>query len=313
MTEYVLGIDTSNYTTSAAVAGPDMSVIADERRLLDVNKGERGLRQQQALFLHVNRLPEMIESAYRKLDEAGVSRSCIKAVAVSERPRPVEGSYMPCFLAGVMAASSVSSALGVPLYRFSHQEGHIAAVDPLTDERFLCYHLSGGTCELLDVRRTGSGYRVEIIGATKDISFGQLLDRVGVAMGYVFPAGAAIDRLAATGMSRKIMKPLRLSGLSFNVSGLETQALRSIGKVPEEDIAAELMEKIADLLTDLTKKARKETGIESVVLCGGVAQSRYIRTRLEERLDGISFGEPSSDNAVGIAKLGAKALWQEKL
>ncbi len=310
MSGFVLGIDTSNYTTSAAIVDEAGSVIADERRLLDVKKGERGLRQQQALFLHVNRLPDIIESAYRKLDDKGISRNEIRAVAVSERPRPVEGSYMPCFLAGIEAASAVSSAAGVPLYRFSHQEGHIAAVDPLKDERFLSYHLSGGTCELLDVRRKKDGYSIDIIGATKDISFGQLLDRVGVALGYDFPAGGEIDRLSRAGTNRKIMKPLKLDGLDFNVSGLETQALKNIGNIPEEDIAAELMEKCADLLIRLTDKARKQTGAGGVVFCGGVSQSEYIRNRIREELDGIYFGEPSSDNAVGTARLGANMIWQ---
>ena len=313
MSGFVLGIDTSNYTTSAAVVSSDGRVVSDVRMLLDVKKGERGLRQQQALFLHVNRLPGIIENALTALDREGASRSEIKAVAVSERPRPVEGSYMPCFLAGVSVASAAASALGVPLLRFSHQEGHIAAVDPVTDDRFLCYHLSGGTCELLDTKRTKEGYDIRIIGATRDISFGQLLDRTGVAMGYDFPAGGALDRLALKGKSQGLMKPLKINGLDFNVSGLETQALRSLGSIPEEDIAAELMEKIADLLIRLTKKALKETGAKSVVFCGGVSQSEYIRNRLSDDLDCISFGEPSSDNAVGIAKLGAKNIWQEIL
>ena len=313
MTRTVLGIDTSNYTTSAAIVTEKGEIIADERKLLSVRPGEKGLRQQEALFQHVDRLGDIIEAAYSKLDEQSIPRSSVSAVSVSERPRPVEGSYMPCFLAGVEAARTAASALGVPMYGFSHQEGHIAAIaDPSLDD-FLCYHLSGGTCELLKVKRTDSGYDIQIIGATRDISFGQLLDRVGVAMGYDFPAGGALNDLASKGASGGTMRPIKIDGLDFNVSGLETQALRSIGTVSDEDIAAELFDKIQDLLVRLTKEARRETGIETTLFCGGVSQSTIIREKLAARLDDIVFGEPSSDNAVGTARLGARMIWQGHL
>ena len=217
-----LGIDTSNYTTSAAIVTESGKVLADERMLLSVKPGEKGLRQQEALFQHVTRLGDIIENAYKRLDEKGISRDTVSVVAVSERPRPVEGSYMPCFLAGIEAAQAAASARGIPLYKFSHQEGHIAAIADENLEEFLSYHLSGGTCELLKVAKIGAGYDIEIIGATRDISFGQLLDRIGVRMGYDFPAGGTLDELAGKGTSSKLMKPIKLDGLSFNVSGLET-------------------------------------------------------------------------------------------
>ena len=118
-----LGIDTSNYKTSVAVTDRRGKILADERMFLSVKKGERGLRQSEALFQHVNRLPEMLA---RILSDEEI-RSGIGCVAVSSRPRPVEGSYMPVFLAGVSAAKCVSASLSVPLHMFSHQEGHIEA------------------------------------------------------------------------------------------------------------------------------------------------------------------------------------------
>ena len=113
----VLGIDTSNYTTSAAIA--DESGFRQNRKILSVGKGECGLRQSNALFLHTVNLPEIMRalSPMEKID----------AVAYSAYPRDVEGSYMPCFLAGQAVAESTAAVLGVPVYRFSHQAGHVKA------------------------------------------------------------------------------------------------------------------------------------------------------------------------------------------
>ena len=118
-----LGIDTSNYRTSAAVVDEDGLILSQKAVLLDVPEGKRGLRQSEAFFIHSNRLPEYIEELFGSIDPAR-----IKAVGVSERPRRVEGSYMPCFLAGVNAAREIASSLRIPVYGFSHQEGHAAAV-----------------------------------------------------------------------------------------------------------------------------------------------------------------------------------------
>ena len=116
----VLGFDTSNYTTSIAVY--DGVQGQNSSRLLDVRPGELGLRQSDALFAHVKRLPELADALF-----ASVEHGSIDAIGVSTRPRAVEGSYMPCFLAGVATAQTMASALGVPCYAFSHQQGHIAA------------------------------------------------------------------------------------------------------------------------------------------------------------------------------------------
>ena len=144
----VLAFDTSNYTTSAAIA--DLSG-RDSRRLPQPAEGQRrreGLRQSHALFQHVENLPGLVR---RAVSESGIRRENICAVAVSERPRPVEGSYMPVFRAGVSVAESIAAALRVPVYRYSHQEGHIAAVCGALDEsvRTVSFHLSGGTGEIL--------------------------------------------------------------------------------------------------------------------------------------------------------------------
>ena len=145
----VLGIDTSNYTTSLALVSDDGFV--QTRRILEVKKGECGLRQSDALFLHTVNLPELFPELFEKYREKFSTEAKIDAVAYSAYPRDVAGSYMPCFLAGQSAASAVASSLSVPLMRFSHQAGHIMAAlktcgaEEKMGGEFFALHLSGGT------------------------------------------------------------------------------------------------------------------------------------------------------------------------
>ena len=143
-----LGIDTSNYTTSVAVA-ENGKVILSLKAPLKVAEGVRGLRQSDAVFEHVANLPSLLD---RLRTEAGAGNYA--AVGVSARPRDAEGSYMPCFTVGVAAAKAFSAALDIPVYEFSHQAGHISAAvyssaegdDTLLGrERFIAFHVSGGT------------------------------------------------------------------------------------------------------------------------------------------------------------------------
>ena len=113
-----LGLDTSNYTTSAAFFGD--GEMDSRGMILPVKEGEIGLRQSDAVFHHTRQLPEVLSMLGDKIGGA-------KVIGVSERPRDAKDSYMPCFLVGIGAAQMLAQALGVPLRRFSHQQGHIAA------------------------------------------------------------------------------------------------------------------------------------------------------------------------------------------
>lgn len=313
----VLGIDTSNYKTSVAVIGSDGRILCDLRKLLKVKQGERGLRQSDALFQHIENLPGLLEEA---LGEGRAER--VAAVAYSQRPRPVEGSYMPVFKAGISFGRALAAGSQVPCFAFSHQEGHIEAIragsDFPADRPFLCYHLSGGTCELLLVDQD----EIQIIGGSKDLSFGQVIDRAGVKLGMAFPAGEAMDRIAVkTQASSRVLKKIPYDGLFFNLSGIETQWARNAEKRMEaneetDTLIRELFDKILKTLTDITKQAAKETSINRIMFTGGVSSSRYISTGLKANLADsplfIEFGDQSlsQDNAVGIALLGGKKLWQ---
>ncbi|MDW7678120.1 MAG: hypothetical protein SCK57_10705, partial [Bacillota bacterium] len=183
-TQAVLAFDTSNYTTSIALMDLSGSLLDHQRQLLSVRDGERGLRQSDALFQHVRELPVLLEKLAPVLKTVELA-----AAGYSDRPRRVEGSYMPVFLAGASLARSLAASHGIPCFPFSHQEGHVAAglwsLGLNTTEPFYALHLSGGTTELLKVTpqtHAGvTGFPEEIIGATSDISLGQLIDRIGVA------------------------------------------------------------------------------------------------------------------------------------
>ena len=326
-----LGIDTSNYKTSLAAVDQKALLVSDISEYLDVAEGQRGLRQSDAFFKHSNRLPGLLSSLLSDID-----RNDIAAIGVSDKPRNVEGSYMPCFMAGVNLAKVLSETLQVPMYSFSHQEGHAAAVieyDQFSDleEPCILLHLSGGTSEILLCSMTDRGYDLEIAGGSKDISFGQLLDRFGVALGYPFPSGMYIDEAAASyNQERKaeILGQIACKDAHFNLSGTEKQLMdfaeafvRKHGKVqinggysPEAYIelaaaAYEIMDKISDLLISCIDQVFDKYRAKTVIMAGGVASSAVIRKLLEDKNKGrdysMRFGLPklSGDNAVGIALL----------
>ncbi|MBQ2217626.1 MAG: hypothetical protein II418_01680 [Firmicutes bacterium] len=314
MRKLVLGLDTSNYTTSVAVTDADTGeILADERILLTVKQGEKGLRQSDALFQHWQNLPDLLE---RVLPVYGKEICCI---AVSEKPRPQEGSYMPVFTAGVHTARILAAQTGARLVLCSHQEGHIWAaahgngIDPLSGEPLICAHLSGGTLELVLRKADGQGgVSYEICGGTKDISYGQLLDRMGVDLGYPFPAGKSIDDLAC-GFAREGQKNpfsrVFVQKTYLNLSGLETQ-LKSPkigGSLSREAAAFFVMERIAESFCRIADAACGETGAKAVLVTGGVACSSFLRTYCKDKNYRFGDARLCSDNAAGVSLLGGAA------
>lgn len=302
MREIVIAFDTSNYTTSAAVF--DGSGGQNSGRLLDVAMGQLGLRQSDALFSHVKRLPEIVKS----LDLSGE----IIAVGASTKPRETEDSYMPCFLAGSSQAEVLAKTLGVPMYAFSHQQGHIAAAawsagrEHLLKEPHLAWHLSGGTTELLYVLPEGNAVRCEIIGGTSDLAVGQLIDRTGQLLGLQFPSGKEIDRLAKNADAELLYSP-KLSGLEFSVSGVEHKMKQLFEeKETAENIAYFVLASVISAVQRVTEAAAKKYGNIPVLYSGGVASNSLLR---EMTPNGI-FAEPqySTDNAMGVAILTHRAV-----
>lgn len=312
MTKYYLGIDTSAYTTSIGVIDEQNNIICNEKKILEVQKGSRGLRQQEAIFQHMLNFPALIENISEKLDFKK-----IVSVSVSAKPRDREDSYMPVFLFGEGQAILISKLLGVPYRAYSHQEGHIGSI-LISDNRpgdFLAIHISGGTTEVLKVENREK-LEVELLGGTKDISIGQLLDRMGVKMGLGFPAGREMDRLSRDGKKLSLKLSKSISGTWINLSGVESELYRAIesGQYSVEDISKTIFTYISDVLKHLISNAIKECGISRVYMVGGVSSNTVIRRELaeyskEEEIE-LLFPEIelSTDNGVGVAYLGKREM-----
>ena len=308
-----IGIDTSNYTTSFAVCDGKGRVIANIKKLLPVGEGERGLRQSDAVFAHIKNIPQLTQ----KLRDALVGYTPA-AVGYSAYPRDIEGSYMPCFLTGAAVASAVSAVLGVQSFAFSHQSGHIMAAlysggcrDILKNERFAAFHVSGGTMEIVLVTpsESGSGFHTELIGGTNDLTAGQAIDRIGVAMGFGFPCGKRMEEFYAScrcESDEKHVKPkLSVNGLYCNMSGLENLALKLYSDTSDKAaVCGYVFDFVGKTLDALSDNLRSKYPDIPIVYAGGVMSNAIIREMLEKR-DGTYFALPdfSSDNAAGIALL----------
>lgn len=297
-----LGIDTSNYTTSCALY--DGTEVIQQKRLLPVKAGEKGLRQSDAVFHHTQALGELMEQL---LADGAVQ---IDAVGVSEKPRNVQGSYMPCFTVGINVARSLGAALGVPVYGFSHQCGHLAAalyscgqLEALKDKPFIAFHVSGGTTEMLRATPAENGFfHTEIIGGTSDLNAGQAVDRTGVMLGLPFPCGAELEKLAL--QSQKEYRPKVFLKDGFcSLSGLENQCKKMIEKgEPAADVARYCLDYVAAALSGMTEYALQTCGKLPLVYAGGVMSNSIIRNRFFAQYGGF-FARPafSCDNAAGVA------------
>ncbi len=311
----VIGIDTSNYTTSVALMGLEGELIANLKRPLPVKEGERGLRQSDALFAHTVNIPDIMREA-----EEYLRGSEIAAIGVSKRPRNQEGSYMPCFLSGVAAAESISATTHAPIYYFSHQCGHVMAAvyssknDDLLDGSFAAFHISGGTTELVRVTPMSDGFNAELLGGTADLNAGQVIDRIGVYMGLKFPCGPELELLAKQNVKAIPKKKISRKALEINLSGLENMAINLYSETKDASLtAAFVFDYIGRAICSLIDAYEEIYGKTRFVCAGGVMCNGLIRKMLSAKYD-VCFAEPemSSDNAVGISALALRMLKSEK-
>ena len=298
----VLGIDTSNYTTSIAFFDGQDGVNCS--KLLPVKQGELGLRQSDAVFAHIKSLPELSGRLFSNADIGEIT-----AVGVSTRPRAVEGSYMPCFMVGYSHAKMMADILNVPLVEVSHQQGHVAAslwsagrLD-LMDRPHLAWHLSGGTTELLLVEPDGKNVRCTKIGGTTDISAGQLIDRTGVMLELTFPAGKHVDALSKEAQMKETFK-VKCPALEFSLSGVQNKVQQFHEKhgIPAET-AAYALRCVAGAVYQATKNALKAYPGLPVVFSGGVASNSMLREVIAPLNPVFAQPQFSTDNAMGVAVL----------
>ena len=317
-----VGLDTSNYTTSAAacIVAEDgqITVIANCKAPLPVAEGARGLRQSDAVFAHTRNLPGVMRELRGILEEGNYR---VAAVGCSATPRDAADSYMPCFLTGIAAAEAFAAGCGAEVHTFSHQSGHIMAAlyssgalaeGTLLHDDFLAFHVSGGTTEAVVAHPREGGFDVELVGYGADLHAGQVIDRVGVMMGVEFPCGRVMEQLAAENQTPLPQVKTCVREGVCHLSGLENQAAalwKKTGDAPL--VSAYVLTTIGKTLrkmTDQIQDARAQRGepLLPVVYAGGVMSNKFIRPLLTKGAGWkVYFSEPafSADNAAGTSIL----------
>ncbi len=303
----ILGIDTSNYTTSAAVYDTETCGMIQSKMLLPVKPGEKGVRQSDAVFHHTAQLHQVISSLR---DQCGGFGS-LKAVGVSTRPRAVEGSYMPCFTVGYGTARVISQVLDIPLAAFSHQEGHIAAALYSSDmlclmnESFIAFHVSGGTTEALLVKGTGGGFDARLIASSLDLKAGQAIDRTAVMLGLPFPGGRHLEALALECGESIRFRP-SMKGCDCSLSGIENKCRRLLEEgASKQYISKFCLTAVMNSITGMTDAVLEKYGSLPIIYAGGVMSNGMMQREISSRYAGAHFAAPefSCDNAAGIALL----------
>lgn len=302
---YFLGIDTSNYTTSVCIYDDENNSVISKKKLLPVKEGEKGIRQSDAVFHHTVQLPELIKELFSEKTYE------IEGIGVSIKPCNEDGSYMPCFLAGLSVAVSLSSVLNIPLYKFSHQDGHIVAALyssnnlNLLNNDFIAFHISGGTSQALLVKPDEKYFKTIKVSDSLDLKAGQAVDRVGLSLGLKFPCGPELEKLASQSKNElEYIKVFRRDGM-FSLSGVENKCKQMLDKGNKhEDIALYCLSYIYSAIDDTVSELTAKYGHLPVVFSGGVMSNKIIRQKLESKYSSY-FAEPqfSADNACGVAIL----------
>lgn len=314
--KYIVGIDTSAYTTSFSIIDYEGRILCDNRKVLNVVNGHIGLRQQEAVFQHLSNISEITKGIDIDIND-------IDLISVSNAPRSIEGSYMPVFSVGNNFASFLSNITGTRLIRYSHQEGHIASafvnnIDNI-DDVFLSIHISGGTTEFLLTNKKEKGFETKIVGGTKDITFGQLIDRTGTFLGFSFPSGKEMEKCINKSVPQ--IKMPKISGDSFiNLSGIENY-IKDKSKnndILYEQIIISLFKYVEKCIIHIIKEISKKYSFSLVVITGGVASNSYVRNGLVENLEkkyNLLFPNKifCPDNAVGTAFLPIIDRWYNEI
>ncbi len=299
-----LGIDTSCYTTSIALFDDKRKLVFDQRILLTVKKEACGLRQSEMVFQHVRNMPILFDKLL------GQNRYNITAIGVSSKPRLLENSYMPAFVAGTSFAKSLSLALGVKLYLLDHQQNHIRAglwnvgKNP---KEFIVLHASGGTTDLLLVKQDGKNLNIKTLGQSLDLNAGQFVDRVGLLLGLDFPCGSKLEQLALTAQD-VVNVPVFVKDSQVSFSGPLTAVEKMIKKdIDKASIAQGVQKALADSFSKLLLNACKKTCCKEALLVGGVSANKFICNYVQDKLtqNNIQLYLPEAkfcgDNAIGCA------------
>jgi len=304
----ILGIETSCDETSAAVVEDGRTILSNViASQVDLFQRFGGVVPEVASRRHVELVNPVVQQA---LDEAGCSFGDLGTVAVINRP-----GLIPALIVGVSAAKAIAWAVGLPLIGVHHLEAHIYAnflVDPAIEFPVVCLIVSGGHSDI--VYMTGHG-EYQILARTRDDAAGEAFDKSARAMGFGYPGGPIIDKLAEQGNPEAVAFPrARLDkSLDFSFSGLKTAVVRYIERVGDRaslpDVAASFQQAVVDVLVTNTLKAAEEKGVKRVLLAGGVAANRALQAQMRERGAelGIAVTAPPSELCTDNAAMAAAA------
>lgn len=311
MSIVILGIESSCDDTGAAVMR-DGELLSNVTASQKVHEAYGGVVPELASRAHQQNIVPVVDQA---LKQAGVTLDELTAICVTFGP-----GLMGSLLVGVSFAKGLAMSLGIPLIEANHLQGHVLAhfiKSPLRTP-FLCLLVSGGNSQIIKVNAYND---MEILGQTIDDAAGEAMDKCSKVMGFGYPGGPIIDRLARQGNpdAYHFSKP-NIAGLDYSFSGLKTSFLYFLRDQQKEDpqfvehhkedLAASLEKTIVEILMKKLKMAVKQTSIRRVALSGGVSANTALRQAFlnqqkagnwEVFIPPLSF---TTDNAAMIAVTG---------
>lgn len=307
----VLGIESSCDETSVAIVEDGKKVYSNVIfTQIDIHTQYGGVVPEVASRMHVKKITYVIDQAFK---EAGKTYDDIDLIAVTAEPGLI-GSLM----VGINAAKTIAFAYQKPLVYVNHIYGHIYANYLESDFQFplLALVVSGGHTELVIMEEH---YQFKKIGETLDDAVGEAYDKIARVVGVGYPGGPIIDKMAVLGNPTYPLPHAMINkeGYDFSFSGLKSAVINLNHKYEQNheqlnvnDLAASFQTAVIDVLTSKTLKAVKEYGIKQVVVAGGVAANKGLRTKMAEiaKQEGFILTVPSfkycTDNAAMIAVAG---------
>ena len=315
-----LGIDTSCDDTSAAIVVDGRATLSNVvHSQIRLHHPYGGVVPELASREHLRNIVDVTDESFSR---AGISHAQVEGIAVTIGP-----GLIGSLLVGLYYAKGLSYVLGIPLIGVNHLEGHILSVfleEEVPDFPFVALTVSGGHTSLYFVEDFG---RYALLGQTLDDAAGEAFDKVAKVLGLGYPGGAVIEKLALEGNRGKVRFPralLAAGSLDFSFSGLKTAVSLFVKnwreseeqgrEISEADIAASFQEAVVDVLVQKVMEAAERSKVSSVVLAGGVACNKALRTRLTEQASkgGIAVFCPRpaycTDNGAMIAVAGYHRL-----
>ena len=311
----VLGIESSCDETGIALYDTDHGLLAHAlHSQIEMHAEYGGVVPELASRDHIRRVLPLIQKA---LNDAKLAPEDIDGIAYTQGP-----GLSGALLVGTSVAEALAFTLGVPTVGVHHLEGHLLA--PLLEENppafpFVALLVSGGHTQLMRVSNIGE---YELLGDTLDDAAGEAFDKTAKLLDLSYPGGPAVSKLAEQGVRNKFKLPrsmLHSGDLNFSFSGLKTAVLTLVNSQTmtaqtKADIACEFQEAVTEILTSKCVAALKKTGLNSLIVSGGVGANKRLRARLNAEAERKHFHvhyprlEFCTDNGAMIAFAGAMRL-----